>query len=272
MTICPSRPSRSATPRPPAPESPSSFRHHLSPTESTTDERLEPPQVVPERLGQRVEPRQGVLRPVEPHLDPGRPTDTPSARSASYALVVSVDTLNRIPVNRAGWSWAIRRASLLLGAERGPPSVLLELQELSPRERPLVADELGPEGPAGTVQILTAGRKNGRRVVRPARRGAGGQFRAGWRPPSRRRQRARPPRARRARRQTLRLERARGSRRVRRRRPDLRTRPGPPRPIRGLSPAETLWSRLARPGTATKSGSAPTKPKFQSGSCRSPFD
>ena len=97
--------------------------------------------------------------------------------------------------------------------------------------------------------------------MRPARRGAGGQFRAGWRPPSRRRQRARPPRARRARRQTLRLERARGSRRVRRRRPDLRTRPGPPRPIRGLSPAETLWSRLARPGTATKSGSAPTKTK-----------
>ena len=100
---------------------PWSFRHHFSPTESTTDERLEPPQVVPERLGQRVEPRQGVIRPVEPHLDPGRPTDTPSGRSASYALVVSVDTLNRIPVNRTRWSWAIRRASVLLGAERGPP-------------------------------------------------------------------------------------------------------------------------------------------------------
>ena len=38
------------------------------------------------------------------------------------------------------------RASLLLAPERGPPPVLLELlQELRPRERPLVADELGPE-------------------------------------------------------------------------------------------------------------------------------
>ena len=38
-------------------------------------------------------------------------------------------------------------ASLLLAAERGPAAVLLELlQELRPRERPLVADELGPEG------------------------------------------------------------------------------------------------------------------------------
>jgi len=40
------------------------------------------------------------------------------------------------------------RASLLLDAERGPAVVLLELlQEPGPREGPLVAGELGPEGP-----------------------------------------------------------------------------------------------------------------------------
>ena len=50
--------------------------HHLSPAGSTTDERLEPPEVLPERLDQRVEPRQGVLRPIEPYLDPPRSTDT----------------------------------------------------------------------------------------------------------------------------------------------------------------------------------------------------
>ena len=39
------------------------------------------------------------------------------------------------------------RASLFLEAERGPAAVFLELlQEFRPRERPLVADELGPEG------------------------------------------------------------------------------------------------------------------------------
>ena len=49
--------------------------------------------------------------------------------------MVSAGTLNR------------NRASLLLDAERGPPPVLLEvLQELRPRQGPLVADELGPEG------------------------------------------------------------------------------------------------------------------------------
>ena len=46
------------------------FRH-LSPTaDSPVDELLEPLVVVHERMGQRVQPPHGLLRSVEPHLDP----------------------------------------------------------------------------------------------------------------------------------------------------------------------------------------------------------
>ena len=62
--------------------------------------------------------------------------------------MVSAGTLNRNPVSRACWSFGDQaRASLLLDAERGPAPVLLELlQKPGPRQGPLVADELGPEG------------------------------------------------------------------------------------------------------------------------------
>ena len=105
---------------------PSSFRHHLSRAGSTTYERLEPPQVVPQRPGQRVEPRQGILRPAH------------RGRSASFALMASAGTLNRNPVSPAGWSSATRRARL--------SSSTRNAARPGPREGPLVAGELGPEG------------------------------------------------------------------------------------------------------------------------------
>ena len=144
----PPRPSRS-----PAPEPPSSFRHHLSPADSTTDERLEPPEIIPERLGQRVEPRQGVLRPVEPHsirprsIRP-RSIDTPSGTFDSFALMVSAGTLNRNPVSRACRSSVTKRARRSSSPRNAPrPRCLLSCCRSFVRGRgPLVADELGPEG------------------------------------------------------------------------------------------------------------------------------
>ena len=98
-TISPPCPSRPPAPRPPAPEPPSSFRHHLSPTaDSPVDERLEPLVVVPERVGQRVELLQRMLRPAEPHLDPVPfDGDPPRGRLASFASRVSTGSFTRIP-------------------------------------------------------------------------------------------------------------------------------------------------------------------------------
>ena len=62
--------------------------------------------------------------------------------------MVSAGTLNRYPGQPGLLELGDQaRAPLLLDAERGPAAVLLEqLQELGPRQGPLVADELGPEG------------------------------------------------------------------------------------------------------------------------------
>ena len=128
-TISPPCPSRPPAPRPPAPEPPSSFRHHLSPTaDSPVDERLEPLVVVPERVGQRVELLQRMLRPAEPHLDPvpfdGDPLGAGSPASRRGSRRAASRGSRRGPTRRPPpreYVRTRRRLSDAGGGARGPP-------------------------------------------------------------------------------------------------------------------------------------------------------
>ena len=116
---------------------------HLSPA----DERLEPLVVVRQRLGEREEPPDGVLRAAEAHLDPAG-LDRHACGQAGQARLEHLAG-HRDPdpgepglADRGDDPVAARR----LAAEGGPCPVFPQLaQELCSRERSLVAGELGAE-------------------------------------------------------------------------------------------------------------------------------
>ena len=142
--LCLSRP---MSRRPPAP-APRSFGH-LSPTaDSPVDELLEPLVVVHERMGQRVQPPHGVLRPVEPHLDP-----VPINRhSLGQARQLRVEGLGGERHSDPGQPRLPEPGqeplpAFFFAAEGGPGPVFPELaEEFRPGQRSLVAGHLGPEG------------------------------------------------------------------------------------------------------------------------------
>ena len=112
---------------------------HLSPTAgrlSLLDERLELLVVVRQRLGQREEPPDGVLRPAEAHLDPAG-LDRHALGQAGQARLERLDGHGHPDPGEPGLP-VLGDDPLpprLLAAEGGPLPVPAELpQELGPRE------------------------------------------------------------------------------------------------------------------------------------------
>ena len=104
--------------------------------------------VVRQRLGQGEEPRDGLLRPGEPHVDPV-PRDVDALGQAGEPSLERLDRNGHADPGEPGL--ADRGddpvAARLLAAEGGPCPVPAELaEELCSRERSLVAGERGPEG------------------------------------------------------------------------------------------------------------------------------
>ena len=112
------------------------------------DERLELLVVVRQRLGQREEPPDGILRAGEAHFDPV-PRDFDALGQAGEPSLERLDRHGHADPGQP------RRPELgqeplpacCFAAEGGPRPVFPELaEELCSRERSLVAGELGPEG------------------------------------------------------------------------------------------------------------------------------
>ena len=124
-------------------------RSPAAPGVSLLDERLELLVVVRQRLGEREEPPDGVLRAAEAHLDPAGL----DRHALGQAREARLERLNRHRDPDPGEPRLAERghqarAPLLLAAERGPLPVRPQLpQERGPPKDTRRPDELRPERP-----------------------------------------------------------------------------------------------------------------------------